>query len=1057
MSATDLKFFTNEPERDLYTRFTAILKSNTQFFDILVGYFRTSGFFRMWESMQDVEKIRILVGLNVDRFTIKLIDRMNDEIGYAAISAKNGHAIYSGEIEREFEQAEISETVEEGVRIFIDWLKSGKLVMRMYTQAPIHSKVYIMRKDPQKVFDTFGSVITGSSNFSEAGLRNNLEFNVELKDAPDVRFALDRFEALWEKSVDIRETYIESVEKYTWMRGDITPYQLYLKTIYEFFKEEINADKENFNTLLPDGYMRLQYQIDAVTQARQKLEAYNGVFISDVVGLGKTYICAMLANSFNRNSYKLIICPPVLIDYWRSVLQEFDVSRCDVESLGKLSNINIKGTSKYQYVFVDEAHRFRNSDTESFTELHQICRGKKVILISATPINYYTSDIENQLYLFQHKQSGTINGIRNLEGFFRGLESTLRKYEKGTPEYLQQLRDNSEIIRDRLLREIMIRRTRSEITKYYTADLEKQGLSFPKVGSPEKIIYTFDEQTDEAFTETMEQIKDFKYSRYTPLLYLRDKKKYSTMMTGQRNMGGFMKGILVKRLESSFYAFRKTLERFIESYQRFIDMYDSGVMYIGKNKNIYEMLDNGEDEKLLYLIEQGELLKFHSNEFCVSLIRDLRNDLAQLRTWQSLWKQIKGDPKLTEFKISLKNNPIIKGKKVIVFTESTETAEYLYKNLSDLYGDRVIQYSSKSSASIKSEIEDSFNPKYQGSNNDKYDLLITTDVLAEGVNLHRANVLINYDLPWNPTRIMQRVGRINRVGTAFDRIYVYNFFPTAQSSRQLPLEVRILEKLQAFHDTLGEDIKYLSDEEQVSPKKLFDDLNSNLDTEEESTNPELAYLTLIRQIRDDQPELFETIKRLPRKCKAGKKHIDITKPKTISFIRKGALKTFFACDGGTANQMTFMDAIGFIESSPEDKQITVGSDYYRHLATNDNAFDDMVIADELASTEKSMVTGNDAKVIKLLKAIKSEKRLTDIQEDTLELLIKRWGNGEMPSKISKDVLRKSAVTTDVLELYYDIVNLIPQTYLDEQPSGKSLVEGEKQVILSCYLKSEESK
>ena len=208
MSATDLKFFTNEPERDLYTRFTAILKSNTQFFDILVGYFRTSGFFRMWESMQDVEKIRILVGLNVDRFTIKLIDRMNDEIGYAAISAKNGHAIYSGEIEREFEQAEISETVEEGVRIFIDWLKSGKLVMRMYTQAPIHSKVYIMRKDPQKVFDTFGSVITGSSNFSEAGLRNNLEFNVELKDAPDVRFALDRFEALWEKSVDIRETYI---------------------------------------------------------------------------------------------------------------------------------------------------------------------------------------------------------------------------------------------------------------------------------------------------------------------------------------------------------------------------------------------------------------------------------------------------------------------------------------------------------------------------------------------------------------------------------------------------------------------------------------------------------------------------------------------------------------------------------------------------------------------------------------------------------------------------------------------------------------------------------
>ena len=434
MSKTDLKFFTNEPERDLYTRFAAILKSNTQFFDVLVGYFRTSGFFRMWEAMQSVEKIRILVGLNVDHFTVKLIDRMKDEVKYAAISAKEGKEIFEDEVAQEFEQVEASEVVEKGVRVFIEWLKSGKLEMRMYTEAPIHAKVYIMRKDPEKVPDTFGSVITGSSNFSEAGLRNNLEFNVELKDAADVKFALERFEALWEKSTDIRDTYIEAVEKNTWMRGDITPYQLYLKTLYEFFKEEINADKENFQTLLPEGYMRLQYQIDAVMQARQKLEAYNGVFISDVVGLGKTYICAMLANSFNRNTYKLIICPPVLVDYWRSVLQEFDVSRCDVESLGKLDKIIAKGTDKYQYVFVDEAHRFRNSGTDSFTDLHTICHGKKVILISATPINNYTSDIENQLYLFQNKQSCTIRFMDGLESDrFRETagRSNCRKAEAG--------------------------------------------------------------------------------------------------------------------------------------------------------------------------------------------------------------------------------------------------------------------------------------------------------------------------------------------------------------------------------------------------------------------------------------------------------------------------------------------------------------------------------------------------------------------------------------------------------------------------------------------------
>ena len=401
MSTTDLKFFTNEPERDLYSRFAAILKSNTQFFDVLVGYFRSSGFFNMYKSLEAVEKIRILVGLNVDLFTVKIIDLANDEYTPIAISTKQGKEILEAEVEQEFSEADTTAEVELGVRVFIDWLKTGKMEMRMYTKAPIHAKVYIMRKDPVKVPDMFGSVITGSSNFSAAGLKNNLEFNVELKDTPDVKFVLEHFEALWRDGIDIRDAYIDSVEKKTWMRDDITPYELYLKTIYEFFKEEINADKESIETLLPDGYMRLQYQLDAVTQAKKKLEAYNGVFISDVVGLGKTYICALLAKSLKRNTRKLFICPPVLKDYWEDVLKDFDVSRCDVESLGKLEHIIERGSDKYDYVFVDEAHRFRNSDTESFSLLHQICRGKKVILISATPINNYTSDIENQIYLFQ--------------------------------------------------------------------------------------------------------------------------------------------------------------------------------------------------------------------------------------------------------------------------------------------------------------------------------------------------------------------------------------------------------------------------------------------------------------------------------------------------------------------------------------------------------------------------------------------------------------------------------------------------------------------------------
>lgn len=303
MSNTDLKFFTNEPERTLYDRFNKILKTNTQFFDVIVGYFRTSGFFRLCDAMQGLDKIRILVGLNTDKTTVDLIEQSQSET--VVLSQKEKKAQYVSDIQDEFAVSEDTKEIENGVRCFVDWLKSGKLELRMYMEQPIHAKVYIMRKNSE-LCDYYGSVITGSSNFSYSGLVNNLEFNVELKDSADVKFALARFEELWAKSTDISAITEETLKEKTWIRDNITPYELYLKTIYEYFDEEINSDQLAIvNELFPDGYMRLQYQIDAIVQAQKILEKYNGVFISDVVGLGKTYICALLAKSF-KNKRKLI-------------------------------------------------------------------------------------------------------------------------------------------------------------------------------------------------------------------------------------------------------------------------------------------------------------------------------------------------------------------------------------------------------------------------------------------------------------------------------------------------------------------------------------------------------------------------------------------------------------------------------------------------------------------------------------------------------------------------------------------------------------------------------
>lgn len=1049
------KFFTNEPDNDLYTRFSKILRSNTQFFDVLVGYFRTSGFFKMRDALQDVETIRILVGIDVDKFTVTIIDEANNEIAYERKTEKEGRDIITAEIRKEFIEAPVEETVEDGVRTFINWLKSGRLQMRLYTEGPLHAKVYIMRKDPKKS-DVKGSVITGSSNFSAAGLSNNLEFNVELRDDDDVAFAEKKFEELWAKGVDIKDTYLDAVEKKTWLRDDITPYELYLKTLYEFFKEEINTDKDKLGKdIMPDDFMRLQYQIDAVVQAKKILEAHGGVFISDVVGLGKTFICAMLARTLKKGK-KLIICPPVIVDYWKQVLLDFDVS-ATVESLGKLDRLLEKGVDDYTYVFVDEAHRFRNDGTESYSKLHEICNGKKVILISATPINNYAKDIQSQLYLFEPKYESTIVGVNNLENFFRKLNKAANMYEKDTPEHLNQLRANSEEIRNKILRQVMIRRTRGEIQTYYGDDLKKQGLAFPTLGAPQQILYVFDKETDEAFSETINAIRTFKYSRYQALTYLKDPGKYASLVIGAQNMGGFMKGILVKRLESSFYAFKMTLDRFAESYEKFISMYNNGEVWISKKVDVYDLIDSGNTAKLLQLEEDEDAMHFKSKDFQVRFMKDLQEDLATLKYLQSLWSTVKSDPKLDQFKLELATNPKMAGEKKIIFTESKETAEYLRRALREGYGNRVISYSGSSKSGLKESIEDSFNPKYKEKSNDKYDILITTDVLAEGINLHRANVLINYDLPWNPTRIMQRVGRVNRVGTEHSEIFVFNFFPTAQSSAQLSLESRVLEKLQAFHDTLGEDYKYLSDSEDVSPQGLFDSLNKNLDSDDEGVNPELSYLTAIREIRDNDPELFERIKGIPKKSKAGRNSNKVNESQTLTFLRKGAYKAFYLHSTPKPIEMSFLEAIKYIECDKDEPKIPTGKDYYSQAKQNLAAFNTDQTLQEVGVIEKPAIKGNEAHILKTLKALQTVKTFTDDQETMIKRLIAAYESGNISKSYSSAIVKELKQANDLLEAYYVITNNIPESLLSTKKDVVIKHPGSTEIILSDYLVSGDTK
>ena len=491
--SSDLTFITNEPGKSLCDRFGVLLGDDTRFFDCLVGYFFISGFYRLHPALTKTEHIRILVGIKTDRATYDLIQSAKGQQQFVLESHAHVRERLPDEILSEFQRSGDSSEIEEGVRKFVEWIGSGKLEIRAYPSEQVHAKLYIMtfhEGDRDK-----GRVITGSSNFTEAGLQQNLEFNVELKNRADYEFALDKFNELWKKSVDVTKDYVTTIE-FKSPYAQFTPYELYLKFLYEYFRGELNLPEEIDDIYLPTGFKKLRYQEEAVLNGAKVLEEYGGVFLSDVVGLGKTYMAALLARHLNEPC--LIIAPPHLLDEhnpgsWPNVFRDFGVRGYLPESLGKLGSLLNRDLQKYNTVFIDESHRFRTEDTQSYEMLAQICRGKRVVLVSATPLNNTPQDILSQIKLFQPGKNSTIPNVRNLEAFFGALRRRLEGLDRQRDReaYFRVVKENARETREKILKFLMIRRTRTEIEKYYGADLKQQGMKFPEVADPEPLFYKF--------------------------------------------------------------------------------------------------------------------------------------------------------------------------------------------------------------------------------------------------------------------------------------------------------------------------------------------------------------------------------------------------------------------------------------------------------------------------------------------------------------------------------------------------------------------------------------
>ena len=1055
-------FFTNEKENTLLEKIEGVFKyKKVHFFDALVGYFRASGYFRIRKFIQQTPRIRILVGINVDKLTYLA----NQQGLLFNPNSEQSQEEFFNEIKKNIQEAKYDKEVEDGMYQFIEDIVSGRIEMRIHPKQNIHAKIYIFREEVYHPHG-YGSVITGSSNLTEAGLEKNFEFNVELRYDDDIQFATETFERLWAESVEIDITHIEKIKTESYLNTDFTPYEVYLKFLLEYFGKSIDFDPNSVSDL-PKGYKKLSYQIDAVNDGYSKMMKHNGFFLSDVVGLGKTIVSALIAKKFffangfpMHRSYTLIIVPPALKEGWERTMTEFKLDNYKIITNGSLHKL--KNPSLYDLVIVDEAHKFRSDTASMYNELQKLCKtktlhadgslhDKKVILVSATPLNNRPEDIANLVYLFQDSKDSTLEE-GNLQRFFREQIDKYRKAKdlKDIELISKEVKAIYEKIRVKVVEPLTVRRTRTDLmeNEAYRKDLEKQNVHFPDVKAPHKIYYQLDTELEELYDKTIRYLKGkekgtLKYYRYQAIKYLlppkKDKYKKADLISIQ--LAGIMKTLLVKRIDSSFYAFKQSLKRYYQANKVMLDMFEKGVIYIAPNLKVNELLSEGREDELIRQIEEAQYTDptidvCTPEDFETIFIDGLKQDGQILKELVEAWDKVTYDPKLDIFineymKGKLFDKSINQEGKLVIFSESKETTKYLSDALRANGFNRVLTVQSDNRNDKMPALEANFDANYKGEKKNDYNIVISTEVLAEGVNLHRANVIVNYDTPWNSTRLMQRIGRVNRIGSTAKEVHIFNFFPTAKVNNDIELEKKAKMKLFAFHAALGEDSQIYSTDESPESFGLFD---KNVDEERDE---KLRYLMWLRQLKEENPDLIKRINKMPLRARVGRKS-KLIPMSTIVFIRNKRRDAFtFIREDGSIEELTFLEAVKEFEARIEEKAIPLHDKHHEQVAKAIEVFSEK--EEEAKAVTKKVVTNqgpNEKKALSYLDGFVHVPNITDEEVDLIEKAKRAISTGKF-QQLQRDInklqnaAKKAPVKTVVLlERMMKIITSYPLEHVE---------------------------
>jgi len=952
----------------------------SQSLDVLVGYFYFSGYKLISEKLID-KHVRILVGLDIDTRITKHIREIDILADYSKSRSQLKDDYYNHFV-RLFNETDFldSQPKLESFKLFYDKIKSGTLEIRK-TDEPCHAKMYIFdyRDEINEGGEDPGSVITGSSNLSYEGLAGRVEINARFNDKGSYIDAKTIFEELWDKSIVIADKdhideFDAKVIDRIWYEKLYSPYKMYIRVLKEYFSIPTTENLLSPYDITDGKFSNLKYQTDAVQMAINAIKNHNGVIVADVVGLGKSIIASTVARNLRLRT--LVVCPPHLEEQWCSYRDDFGFT-ASIYTTGKLEDALkyyeriVKADEQYLIV-VDEAHRYRNEYTIDYTILHQLCSGNKVMLLTATPFNNRPDDIYAMLKLFQIPTKSTLKTVDNLGAKFKDLIVTYKQLQKDQREgkvtnddVTKEARRIANEIRS-IISPLVIRRSRIDLKEIpeYAEDLRQQNIQLVIPNDPVELDYDLSSLKD-LYIETLDRISEdekhkkndgkyrFKAARYSPVLYLREELRQelsdlleektgvelNLMFGRQANVAKFMRRLLVRRFESSEYAFRMSLEYMLNSSKQILKwIEEKGKMPVYKKGNLpdvddfYKTDDDG-NELITDTYEKYEKRGFFEIDMKYikdSFIDDIKTDMSLLQEIQKKWFGedgiIKSDPKLDSFKdilnLQLTKEP---KRKIIVFTEFADTADYLGKELSES-GLPVFKYtSSDASQTNKNVINANFNAgeKKEYQKND-YQILIATDAISEGYNLHRAGTVINYDIPYNPTRIIQRIGRINRINKkVFDELYIYNYFPTDVGEGEIRAKEISTLKMAMIHAIMGEDTKVLTKDEEIQSYFLEQYRKEMAKSEEVSWD--VKYQKLLTAIKGT--EIYDEAMQLPHRARTGR---SVQKPRkgVLMFGKKGNDFVFkLGNEEGLVLQLTAEEAIGLFEAEMPEQPSSLSDSF----------------------------------------------------------------------------------------------------------------------------------